>query len=107
MPGEPSTLLELIAAVRPGSTDPFLLRPDGSLIMTYGQAADRSAQLAHTLRAAGAQPGDRVAMQVDKSVDALMVYLACVRSGAVLLPMNPGYTPDRGRLTSSPTRRRR
>jgi malonyl-CoA/methylmalonyl-CoA synthetase len=92
MPGEPSTLLELIAAVRRGSADPFLLRADGALTMTYGHAADRSAQLAHALRAAGATPGERVAMQVEKTVDALMVYLACVRSGAVLLPMNPGYT---------------
>lgn len=90
---EPTTLLQLIAAIRHGSTDPFLLAADGSLLMTYGEAADRSAQMAHALVAAGAAPGERVAMQVGKSIDALMVYLACVRTGAVLLPMNPGYTP--------------
>jgi malonyl-CoA/methylmalonyl-CoA synthetase len=33
-------------------------------------------------------------MQVTKSAEALMVYLACVRAGYVLLPMNTGYTAD-------------
>lgn len=90
----PSTLLELIAAVRSDSTDPFLLAVDGSVRATYGDAARRSAQLAHALRKAGVGPGERVALQVEKSPEALMVYLACVRSGAVLLPMNTGYTAD-------------
>jgi malonyl-CoA/methylmalonyl-CoA synthetase len=92
--GEPATLLELIAAVRADSTDAFLLSGDGSVLMTYGQAARRSAQLAHALRARGVRPGDRVALQAPKSVASLMVYLACVRSGAALLPMNTGYTDD-------------
>ena len=91
---EPATLLQLIAPVRADSTDPFLLDVDGSVLATYGDAARRSAQLAHALRSAGACPGDRVALQVKKSPAALMVYLACVRSGSVLLPMNPAYTPD-------------
>ncbi len=89
-----ATLVELISAVRSDSTDAFLLGADGSLVATYGDAATRSAQMAHALRIAGARPGDRVAMQVQKSPDALMLYLACVRSGSVLLPMNPGYTAD-------------
>ncbi len=89
-----ATLVELISAVRSDSTDAFLLGADGSLVATYGDAATRSAQMAHALRIAGARPGDRVAMQVQKSPDALMLYLACVRSGSVLLPMNPGYTAN-------------
>jgi malonyl-CoA/methylmalonyl-CoA synthetase len=92
--GPPATLLELIAAVRAGSTDPFLFGPDGTLLLTYGDAARRSAQLAHALRSSGVRPGDRVAMQVQKSPEALMLYLACVRTGAPLLPMNTGYTAD-------------
>ena len=93
-PSEPTTLLELIAAVRPDSTDPFLLAVDGSVMSTYGDASRRSAQIAHALLASGVRPGDRVALQAEKSVASLMVYLACVRSGAVLLPMNTGYTAD-------------
>ena len=40
----------------------------------------------------GVVPGDRVAVQVEKSADAIMLYLACLRAGAVYLPLNTGYT---------------
>jgi malonyl-CoA/methylmalonyl-CoA synthetase len=84
----------MFAAVRPDSSDPFLLTADGSVQSTYGDAARRSAQVANALQTAGVRPGDRVALQVQKSPAALMVYLACIRSGAVLLPMNTAYTAD-------------
>ena len=37
-------------------------------------------------------PGDRVAVQVAKSVEAIALYLATVRAGAVFLPLNTAYT---------------
>jgi malonyl-CoA/methylmalonyl-CoA synthetase len=52
----------------------------------------RSAHLAHALAARGVKPGDRVAVQVEKCPGALMLYLACVRAGAVFLPLNVAYT---------------
>ena len=88
------TLRGLLAAVHDGNDDPFLLASDGSVTHTYADAARRSAQLAHALARHGAAPGERVAMQVAKSAEAIMVYLACVRAGYVLLPMNTGYTAD-------------
>src|SRR2546423_1873739 len=36
-------------------------------------------------------PGDRVAVQVEKSPEALLVYLACLRAGLVYLPLNSAY----------------
>ena len=45
------------------------------------------------IAAAGVKPGDRVAAQVDKSNEALFLYLGCVRAGAVFLPLNMAYTP--------------
>ncbi len=39
------------------------------------------------------QAGDRVAVQVPKSIEALMLYLATLRVGAIFLPLNAGYTP--------------
>jgi len=86
------TLLDVLAAVRLDNDRPFLLHADAQVMLTYTEAARRSAQVANALRAAGVEPGDRVAMQAEKSVDALMVYLACIRAGVVLLPMNTGYT---------------
>lgn len=70
---------------------PFLILPDGGAI-TYAQAVARSGQMANLFRAAGVKPGDRIAVQVEKSADALLTYLAALRIGAVYLPLNTAYT---------------
>ena len=72
----------------------MLLDVPGGERITYGDAERRSAQLAHALVAAGVGPGDRVAVQAQKSPDAVLLYLACLRGGAALLPMNTAYTAD-------------
>lgn len=59
---------------------------------TYQDVMDVSARLANTLAEMGVQPGDRVAVQIPKSVEAMILYLATVRAGAVFLPLNPAYT---------------
>jgi malonyl-CoA/methylmalonyl-CoA synthetase len=59
---------------------------------TYGDMMATTARLAGTLVELGVGPGDRVAVQVEKSPEALMLYLACLRAGAVYLPLNTGYT---------------
>lgn len=58
---------------------------------TYGDIERASAKLANLLLALGLQPGDRVATQVDKSPEALLLYLASLRAGMVFLPLNPAY----------------
>ena len=59
---------------------------------TYGDMIRISGQLAGALRGLGVEPGDRVTVQVEKSPEALMLYLACLRAGAVYLPLNTAYT---------------
>ena len=58
----------------------------------YQDVLDVSARFANFLVQRGVKPGDRVAAQVPKSIEALMLYLATVRAGAVFLPLNTGYT---------------
>ncbi|MGQ4879348.1 malonate--CoA ligase [Billgrantia sp. LNSP4103-1] len=60
----------------------------------YRDALGASARLAGALIEAGVAPGDRVAVQVDKSPEAILLYLACLRMGGVYLPLNTGYTAD-------------
>src|SRR5262245_6455286 len=60
---------------------------------TYGDVEVLSARFANVLNAFGVAAGDRVAAQVPKSIEALMLYLATLRVGAVFLPLNTGYTP--------------
>ncbi len=70
---------------------PFMELDDGSTV-TYADMRARSARLAGTLVSCGVRPGDRVAVQVAKSADMILLYLACVRAGAVFLPLNTAYT---------------
>ena len=75
-------------------SDALLARmPDGRRY-NYGTALEVSARFANVLVACGVKRGDRVAVQVPKSIEAAMLYLACVRVGAVFLPLNTAYTAD-------------
>ena len=71
---------------------PFLILPDGAII-TYAMAHDRAARIAGVFAALGVRRGDRIAVQVDKSADALLTWLAALHIGAVFLPLNTAYTP--------------
>jgi malonyl-CoA/methylmalonyl-CoA synthetase len=70
----------------------ILLRTVAGELVTYGDMLERSGRLANTLVLRGVEPGDRVAVQVEKSPQALMLYLATLRAGAVHLPLNTAYT---------------
>jgi len=65
---------------------------NGERYYSYQDVMDVSARFANTLVKLGVKPGDRIAVQVPKSVEAMMLYLATVRAGAVFLPLNTAYT---------------
>jgi malonyl-CoA/methylmalonyl-CoA synthetase len=46
----------------------------------------------HRLQSLGVQPGDRVVAQVEKSTEAVVLYLACLRAGAIYIPLHTAYT---------------
>ncbi|MHB0952523.1 MAG: malonate--CoA ligase [Allorhizobium sp.] len=77
---------------RAGRRDAVFIEATDGRIWTYGDMVDFSGKLAATLVALGVKPGDRVAVQVEKSPEALMLYLGCLRAGAVYLPLNTAYT---------------
>jgi malonyl-CoA/methylmalonyl-CoA synthetase len=65
--------------------------PDGQS-WSYADLVKMSGMLANLLLEQNVQPGDRVAAQVQKSVEAIALYLATIRAGAVFLPLNTAYT---------------
>lgn len=69
----------------------FIETPAGRRL-TYADVVAESGRVANALRALGVGIGDRVAVQVEKSPEALLLYLGCVRAGAVFLPLNTAYT---------------
>ena len=73
----------------------FALVPgeSGDRWYSYKDVFDVSARFANTLVKIGIRPGDRVSVQIPKSIEGLMLYLAVVRAGAIFLPLNTAYTP--------------
>ena len=76
-----------------GKTTPFLHLPDG-VILTHAGFLSRAARFANVLSDLGLRAGDRLAVQIDKSPDALAVYAACAQAGVIFLPLNTAYTAD-------------
>ena len=76
-----------------GRQTPFLHLLDGTTI-THADFLATAARIAGALTAAGLQPGDRVAAQVEKSPEALALYAACAQAGLIFLPLNTAYTAD-------------
>ncbi len=69
----------------------FILEGGGEV--SYGALEAGAGRLASLLVARGVAPGDRVAVQSEKSPEAVMLYLAVLMAGAVFLPLNTAYTP--------------
>ncbi|HKN28560.1 MAG TPA: malonyl-CoA synthase [Roseiarcus sp.] len=86
-----ANLFDLIAA-RARNPDKMALETADATALTYGALFERSGRAANALVALGVEPSDRVAAQVDKSTDAIVLALACLRAGAALLPLNTAYT---------------
>ncbi len=70
---------------------PFVEMEDGRTV-TYGDLDAQVGRTACLLADLGLGKGDRVAAQVEKSVENIVLYLATVRAGGVFLPLNPAYT---------------
>jgi len=68
-----------------------LLFLDSGAILSYGDAEAGAARYAALFSGLGLAPGERVAVQVEKSAEALLLYLGCLRAGLVYLPLNSAY----------------
>jgi malonyl-CoA/methylmalonyl-CoA synthetase len=87
----PNPLYDALLAPHRGSTRLFILDPDGRTV-TYDEFLQSVARTANAFVACGLEPGDRLALQAEKSVQVLEIYAACILSGVIFLPLNTGYT---------------
>ena len=87
----PNLLYDALFGQHAGASTPFL-QEVGNQTLTHADFATRASEFAHAMSGLGLAPGDRVALQAEKSIDALAVYAAFVQSGLVFLPLNPAYT---------------
>ncbi|MGQ3676048.1 AMP-binding protein [Xanthobacter sp. TB0139] len=94
----PATLpdaLSLHATQRPD--DAFLISPatsgEAERILTFGACAQQMEHHARALVSLGVRSGDRVAVRLPKSPEAILLFLAITRTGATYVPINPDFTP--------------
>ncbi|MGD1878279.1 MAG: malonyl-CoA synthase [Kiloniellaceae bacterium] len=86
-----TNLYDLLSQNFPADRDQTVLEtPDGES-MSYADLEAGSGRIARLLMDCGVQPGDRVAAQIEKSPQAILLYLAVLRCGGVYLPLNTAY----------------
>jgi malonyl-CoA/methylmalonyl-CoA synthetase len=88
---DPADWVERAARTHP---DRLFLRTPAGRKLSYAALRAESGRLAAALMLRGVVPGDRIAVQVDKSADAVMLYIACLRMGAVFVPINVANTAN-------------
>ena len=68
------------------------LRVPGRGSWSYGELLQTAGRIAAVLIRYGIKPGERVLAQVDKSPQAVALYLATLQVGGIYVPLNPAYT---------------
>lgn len=85
-------LYERIRRAAAEQGDAIAFECDDGRVLTHDDLHARIGHIAARLLGAGVVPGDRVVAQVEKSVDAVALYLATLRCGGVFVPLNTAYT---------------
>ena len=81
------------AVFRTGRQARALVSPsDSNADLLYGDLLLAVERAAGALVRVGVGPGDRVLVQVDKTPAAVVLYLACLKAGAIYTPINTAYT---------------
>jgi malonyl-CoA/methylmalonyl-CoA synthetase len=91
LPGNTDPSIWLYAHAQRAPDRPLLETADGRRL-SYAAMADITDRIAAALLSTPVVPGDRVVAQIDKSPEAVALYLACLRIGAVFVPLNTAYT---------------
>ena len=86
-----NNLFSALRAGFPADLDATAIETDNGLFYSWRDLERASAMIANLLASLNLPPGARVAVQVEKSVEAAMLYLATLRAGFVFLPLNTAY----------------
>jgi len=91
MTNDASNLYQALREAFPTDLDGTAVETDDGQFYTWRDLERGSAMLANFLQSLGLPADARIAVQVEKSVEALMLYLATLRAGYVYLPLNTAY----------------
>lgn len=88
----PNILFDALLAPHLSNTSPLFRLKDRPQ-WSYQNLLETAGRYAALLESVGAKPGDRVAVQLQKSPEAIALYIGCIQQGCVFLPLNTAYTP--------------
>lgn len=91
MPKTSHNIYRLFESRFPAQRGADFIENENGMSWSYADLERESAHYAHYLSSLGVNKGDRVAVQVDKSPQALFLYLGCLRAGFIYLPLNTAY----------------
>jgi malonyl-CoA/methylmalonyl-CoA synthetase len=86
-----ANLYALFASRFPDDRSACCIETHDGLFYSWDDLERATAKIANLLTGLGLPQGSRIAVQVEKSPEALMLYLATVRAGFVYLPLNTAY----------------
>jgi malonyl-CoA/methylmalonyl-CoA synthetase len=86
-----ANLFAALRAAFPIDLDATAVEAEDGLIYSWRDLDRATAMMANLLASLKLPQGARVAVQVEKSVEAMMLYLATLRAGYVFLPLNTAY----------------
>jgi malonyl-CoA/methylmalonyl-CoA synthetase len=86
-----ANLYALFASRFPADKTACCIETHDGQYYTWGDIERASARIANLLSSLGLPSGARIAVQVEKSAEALILYLATLRAGFVYLPLNTTY----------------
>jgi len=72
-------------------SDNILLHLDDVNKLSYKEVDSKVSRYCNLFKSINLEKGDRVAVQTEKCIDALYVYLACIKSGYIYIPLNPAF----------------
>jgi len=84
-------LFSALRAAFPSDLEAIAIETDNGLNYSWRDLERATAMMANLLKSLALPEGSRVAVQVEKSVEAVMLYLATLRAGYVFLPLNTAY----------------
>ena len=109
--GADHNLFSILARSSAGREGQSFLVPGSGPTLSYADMLEGTARVSAWLLASGVGAGDRVVAQVGKSAAAILLYLGCLRAGAVFVPLNTAYQAAEvayflARCRTHPARRR-
>ena len=89
---ENHNLYALLSARFPDDPERLVFETPGGETVSYAELDGIVSQYANALSGLGVEPGDRLTVQVEKSLPNVYLYLAALKCGAVFNPLNTAYT---------------